>query len=143
MAFRIEQIKGGRKLLNLVNSLTTLTGSDPELEMKLKEKGDSIIDLVLKMYNQLQEIAVFAADDFEDEFIVPPITDGNYPTTFTLTHKPVGKINLYIDGIKKYKDTYSYDEEANTITWLATEANNGFDLTDCSIIAEYDYIRKD
>ena len=75
-------------------------------------------------------------DDFEDVFDVP---EGEYQSVFYLTHKPIGKIRLYIDGIRHFSTTFEYDKIENKCTWVFTPENGGFDIEDAEVIFEYDY----
>lgn len=86
-------------------------------------------------------IRQFALDDYKDEYIIPKITDGNYPVKFKLSYEPIGELRIYINGIKYPFDCYHYDKDDNSVEWLFTSEKGGFDLSNHELIIEYDYDR--
>lgn len=127
---KVKAIKGLEELIN---------GQLESMKNDLKEltkKHDSLEENV-------EKIALFAKDDFKDTFIVgseAPQTD------FVLTHKPIGTIKLFVDGVRYFDDCYTFNEDTKTLTWIGTDATlgagNGFDLQDNTVVVEYDYDEK-
>lgn len=115
------------------------TGADPALLTKLKEQGNSVIEILLDVKSRLEKIEPLALDDYEDVFI---IKDTETRTEFPLTYKPLGKIHFHIQGLRYFRDCYTYNSDTNTVVWTNTADNDGFDLTDCVVVIEYDYDRK-
>lgn len=122
--------------LNKQFSVIGDAASDTELSNRLHKIAPNIIEGLSKINDNIQEIAAFAADDFEDTFSVTTTAQSE----FKLTHTPIGKVRLYIDGIRYFKTCYTYDSTANTIRWTFTAANGGFDIQDADVVLEYDYI---
>ena len=82
---------------------------------------------------------VFALDkdDYEEVFHVG---EDETKSEFKLTHKPVGKIRMYIDGIRYFKECIEYDAATNTVKWTnGSDKVEGFDITDADVVFEYDY----
>lgn len=117
-----------------IGDLTT----HPEMITNLHAVSPSIIELLLDVNTRLKAIENLAKDDFEDVFTVGDAVQ----TEFKLTHKPLGKIYVYIDGLKYLKSNYEYNSETNTITWIFTESKGGFDIKDSEVVFEYDYIEE-
>lgn len=81
--------------------------------------------------------------EFEDVFSV---AEGENRTDFQLTHIPVGKIKLFIDGLRYFNGNngadvfYTYDADTNTVKWTNTEeSTEGFQLSDMNVVFEYSY----
>ena len=91
---------------------------------------------------KLAEVENLAADDYEDIF---EVAANETKSVFHLTHKPIGKIRFYIDGVRYFSDYFQYNKENNTVTWIDTESNmgsdKGFDITDSMVVIEYDYAK--
>ena len=95
--------------------------------------------LAAKAYDDVQVIKDLARDDYEDVF---HIAEGQTQSEFVLTHKPIGKIRMYIDGIRYFKECIEYDADNNTVKWVNKSENpEGFDITDADVVIEYDYNR--
>jgi len=111
---------------------------NPELLNELTSRGaETILALAANTYDTVQEIQNFAKDDYEDVF---HIAEGQTQSEFALTHKPIGKIRMYIDGIRYFKECIEYNAETNTVKWINDSSNpEGFDITDADVVIEYDY----
>lgn len=91
--------------------------------------------------SKIQKEVMLAADDFEDTFSVPA---DKTQSVFKLTHKPIGKLRLYIDGIRYFKDTFTFNSDTNEVTWINTDQNHeGFEITDSDVVVEYDYDKQE
>ena len=89
---------------------------------------------------KISQLEQYAFDDYEDIFHIP---ESETRSEFKLTYKPIGQIRIYIDGIRYFSDTISYDENTNTVTWINTaEKAEGFNITDADVVFEYDYDRR-
>lgn len=89
---------------------------------------------------KISQLEQYAFDDYEDIFHIP---ESETRSEFKLTYKPIGQIRIYIDGIRYFRDTISYDESTNTVTWINTEEKaEGFNITDADVVFEYDYDRR-
>lgn len=112
-------------------------------DAEYKKKIDDLEAELIEYKKRLADIADFAADDYEDTF---EVSAGETKTVFDLTHKPIGKIRFYIDGVRYFSDYFQYNKENNTVTWIGTESNmgsdKGFDITDSMVVIEYDYIKE-
>lgn len=108
-----------------------------------KKKIDDLEIKLVEYKKLLANITDFAADDYEDIF---EVSAGETKTVFNLTHKPIGKIRFYIDGVRYFSDYFQYNKENNTVTWTGTESNmgsdRGFDITDSMVVIEYDYVKE-
>lgn len=140
-----ELLKGFDNLesvtLDSMNSMYSVLGnfgSDPELINELTSRGaETILALAANNYDTIQEIRDFAKDDYEDVFHV---AEGQTQSEFVLTHKPIGKIRMYIDGIRYFKECIEYNADTNTVKWVNDSSNpEGFDITDADVVFEYDY----
>lgn len=148
-----------KTVINAINELLTNVGSsqaqtdkslaqmydvlgnfaqNPELLNELTSRGaETILALAANTYDTVQEIQDFAKDDYEDIFHV---AEGQTQSEFALTHKPIGKIRMYIDGIRYFKECITYDADTNTVKWVNDSSNpEGFDITDADVVFEYDY----
>lgn len=88
-----------------------------------------------------ERLAMLAEDDYEDKFSVP---EGEIRTQFTLTHKTIGKIRLFISGMRYFNNAdvkyFDFDADTNTITWTNTEEEQGgFQISGMDVVFEYDY----
>ena len=73
-----------------------------------------------------------------DSFYIPE--DDEDRVTFTLSKKPTGGIRFYVNGARYFQDVaFSFDKQQNTVTWLYTEENEGFNLADTDVAIEYEY----
>ena len=93
--------------------------------------------------NSTDQPPIFAKNDYEDKF---SISKDEIRTQFVLTHKPIGKIRLFINGIRYFnnvnKKYFDYNSETNTVTWINTdEAQGGFPISDMDVVFEYDYAK--
>ena len=78
-----------------------------------------------------------AQDAYEDVFHV---REDETKSEFKLTYKPLGKIRMYIDGIRYFKECIEYDAITNTVKWTnGSDKIEGFDITDADVVFEYDY----
>ena len=129
---------------------------DSSLKSEITDRGaDTIIALLANTYDsqiriseklnalseKISQLEQYAFDDYEDIFHIP---ESETRSEFKLTYKPIGKIGIYIDGIRYFSDTISYDENTNTVTWINTaEKAEGFNITDADVVFEYDYDRRE
>lgn len=141
----INEITENKKVLentlrNGLNAQYNVLGdvvTDVELVAKLKNIAPNIILALELIKAEVDQISILAQDDYEDRFMV-----GDTPQTeFRLTHIPVGKLRLYINGTHYSKELFSYNKDIDPylVTWTFTEANGGFDISDCEVIFEYDW----
>ena len=124
-----------------LNNMYSVLGNfvkTPELVNELTSRGaETVLALAAKAYDDVQVIKDLARDDYEDVF---HIAEGQTQSEFVLTHKPIGKIRMYIDGIRYFKECIEYDADTNTVKWVNTSENpEGFDITDADVVIEYDY----
>lgn len=124
--------------LNNMYSVLGNFSKAPELVNELTSRGaETILALAANNYDTIREIQDFAKDDYEDVFHV---AEGQTQSKFALTHKPIGKIRMYIDGIRYFKECITYDADTNTVKWVNDSSNpEGFDITDADVVFEYDY----
>lgn len=100
-----------------------------------------LVETVKTIKEKVTQLEQFALDDYEDTFHVSATET---KSEFSLTHIPIGKIRIYIDGIRYFSDTISYDESNNTVTWInSSDKEEGFDITDADVVFEYDYNRNE
>ena len=92
------------------------------LEKVSKEMG---IDLKLEI------------NEYEDVFTVTTKV-----SNFPLTHTPIGKIKMFINGMRQFRTTFEYDKDTNSINWLFVPDKGGFDIEDSEVVFEYDYNRE-
>lgn len=122
--------------------------SDIELRNKFEEYIKShtsvtditIINIIVEIINRLSVVEKFSADDYEDEF---EVGENETMSVFSLTHKPIGKVRFFIDGVRYFSNYYEYKPENNTVIWLGTVNNmgkdKGFEISDSTVVIEYDY----
>lgn len=94
----------------------------------------------MEIIDRLSVVEKFSADDYEDEF---EVGENETMSVFSLTHKPIGKVRFFIDGVRYFSNYYEYKPEDNTVVWLGTVSNmgndKGFDISDSTVVIEYDY----
>lgn len=122
--------------------------SDIELRNKFEEYIKShtsvtditIINIIVEIIDRLSVVEKFSADDYEDEF---EVRENETMSVFSLTHKPIGKVRFFIDGVRYFSNYYEYKPEDNTVIWLGTVDNmgkdKGFEISDSTVVIEYDY----
>ena len=122
--------------------------SDIELRNKFEEYIKShtsvtditIINIIVEIIDRLSVVEKFSADDYEDEF---EVGENETMSVFSLTHKPIGKVRFFIDGVRYFSNYYKYKPENNTVIWLGTVDNmgkdKGFEISDSTVVIEYDY----
>ena len=122
--------------------------SDIELRNKFEEYIKShtsviditIINIIVEIIDRLSVVEKFSADDYEDEF---EVGENETMSIFSLTHKPIGKVRFFIDGVRYFSNYYEYKPENNTVIWLGTVDNmgkdKGFEISDSTVVIEYDY----
>lgn len=122
--------------------------SDIELRNKFEEYIKShtsvtditIINIIMEIIDRLSVVEKFSADDYEDEF---EVGENETMSVFSLTHKPIGKVRFFIDGVRYFSNYYEYKPENNTVIWLGTVDNmgkdKGFEISDSTVVIEYDY----
>lgn len=110
----------------------------PELTNELTSRGvETVLALAAKAYDDVQVVKNLAQDDYEDVF---HIAEGQTQSEFVLTHKPIGKIRMYIDGIRYFHECIEYSPDTNTVKWVNDSSKEeGFDITDADVVIEYDY----
>ena len=144
------------KDLSTMYSVVGNFAKDSSLKSEITDRGaDTIIALLVNTYDsqiriseklnalseKISQLEQYAFDDYEDIFHIP---ESETRSEFKLTYKPIGKIRIYIDGIRYFSDTISYDENTNTVTWINTaEKAEGFNITDADVVFEYDYDRNE
>ncbi len=85
----------------------------------------------------IDKIANISINSFEDVFHV---ADGQTQSEFILTYKPIGKIRMYVDGLRYFQSCFQYNAATNTVKWINGASNpEGFDITDADVVFEYDY----
>ena len=88
-----------------LNNIYSVLGNfvkTPELVNELTSRGaETVLALATKAYDDVQVIKDLARDDYEDVF---HIAEGQTQSEFVLTHKPIGKIRMYIYGIRYFKE---------------------------------------
>lgn len=128
---KIKAIKGLEELID-----GQISGMKTQLEELVKKHAD--------LEKEVERVGMFAEDDFKDTFVVGAEATQD---TFVLTHKPVGEIRLFVDGVRYFEDCYTVDKETKTVTWKGTDAilgdGNGFELQDNTVVIEYDYNKKE
>ena len=144
------------KDLSTMYSVVGNFAKDSSLKSEITNRGaDTIIALLANTYDsqvriseklnalsgKISQLEQYALDDYEDIFHIP---ESETKSEFKLTYKPIGQIRIYIDGIRYFSDTISYDENTNTVTWINTaEKAEGFNITDADVVFEYDYDRRE
>ena len=112
--------------------------NDPDLINKLQTLAPTVIEALVDTREQLDNILQFVLDDYEDVFTVnTPINE------FKLTYTPIGKIRMYINGLRQFKTSFRYNKDRNSITWVFTSDKGGFDIEDSEVVFEYDYNREE
>jgi len=112
--------------------------NDPRMLEKLKSVAPTIIDGLVNLRDEIDSILQFVLDDYEDVFTVTePITE------FTLTNVPIGKIRMYVNGVRQFRTCFKYNQAKNSILWVFTAENGGFDIEDSEVVFEYDYNREE
>lgn len=145
------QIKLTDSLTNTVDSVALVMGNtvdDPELKNRFEEcvkalstvTDVTVLNSIMDILQRLDIVEKFSTDDFEDEF---EIGETDTQSVFALTHKPIGKVRFYIDGVRYFSNYYQYNPGDNTVVWLGTVSNmgndKGFDISDSTVVIEYDY----
>ena len=124
---KIKAIKGLEELIN--NQLETLKQNIKDLTQEHE-----------KLKNEVDIYSDFIKDDIKDTFA---INESTTQDKFILSHIPIGIIKFYVDGVRYFEDCFTYDADTNTVTWIGTDANlgagNGFELSDNTVVIEYDY----
>ena len=111
--------------------------NDPDMLNKLKSVAPTIIDALVDTKNKIDDLLNFILDDYEDVFTVTTKT-----SNFPLTHTPIGKIKMFINGMRQFRTTFEYDKDTNSINWLFVPDKGGFDIEDSEVVFEYDYNRE-
>ena len=128
---KIKAIKGLEELID-----GQISGMKTQLEELVKKHAN--------LEKEVERVGMFAEDDFKDTFVVGAEATQD---TFVLTHKPVGEIRLFVDGVRYFEDCYTVNKETKTVTWKGTDATlgdgNGFELQDNTVVIEYDYNKKE
>lgn len=124
---KIKAIKGLEELIN--NQLETLKQNIKDLTQEHE-----------KLKNEVDIYSDFIKDDIKDTFV---IDESTIQDKFILSHIPIGIIKFYVDGVRYFEDCFTYDADTNTVTWIGTDATlgvgNGFELSDNTVVIEYDY----
>jgi len=111
--------------------------NDPDMLNKLKSVAPTIIDALVDTKNKIDDLLNFILDDYEDVFTVTTKV-----SNFPLTHTPIGKIKMFINGMRQFRTTFEYDKDTNSINWLFVPDKGGFDIEDSEVVFEYDYNRE-
>lgn len=124
---KIKAIKGLEELIN--NQLETLKQNIQDLTQEHE-----------KLKNEVDTYSDFIKDDIKDTFVIDESTTQD---KFILSHIPIGIIKFYVDGVRYFEDCFTYNADTNTVTWIGTDATlgvgNGFELSDNTVVIEYDY----
>lgn len=124
---KIKAIKGLEELIN--NQLETLKQNIKDLTQEHE-----------KLKNEVDIYSDFIKDDIKDTFVIDESTTQD---KFILSHIPIGIIKFYVDGVRYFEECFTYDADTNTVTWIGTDATlgvgNGFELSDNTVVIEYDY----
>lgn len=124
---KIKAIKGLEELIN--SQLETLKQNIKDLTQEHE-----------KLKNEVDTYSDFIKDDIKDTFVIDESTTQD---KFILSHIPIGIIKFYVDGVRYFEDCFTYDADTNTVTWIGTDATlgvgNGFELSDNTVVIEYDY----
>ena len=114
-------------------------GVQPELTKKVLSHSTSLIQLVLDMLDRIDSNDALRTIDYKDQYTVGETVQH----TFRLSHKPRNEsVKFFVNGVQYsniHKVAYTYDSDQNQITWLFTEDNHGFDITDSEVVIEYQY----
>lgn len=114
-------------------------GVQPELARKVLAQAPSLIQLVLNMLDRIDSNDAMRTLPFKDQYTVGETVQH----TFRLSHKPRNEeVKIFVNGVQYsniHSAAFSYDQAQNMITWLFTEANGGFDITDSEVVIEYQY----
>jgi hypothetical protein len=120
------------------NSIVGDAFNDPSMLEKLKSVAPTVIDGLVNLRDEIDSILQFVLDDYEDVFTVTePVTE------FTLTNVPIGKIRMYVNGVRQFRTCFKYNKTRNSISWVFTAENGGFDIEDSEVVFEYDYNREE
>lgn len=111
--------------------------NDPDMLNKLKSVAPTIIDALVDTKSKIDDLLNFILDDYEDVFTVTTKV-----SNFSLTHTPIGKIKMFINGMRQFRTTFEYDKDTNSINWLFVPEKGGFDIEDSEVVFEYDYNRE-
>jgi len=111
--------------------------NDPDLMRKLKSIAPNVIDALIDVKSEVDNILQFVLDDYEDVFTV-----NKNITEFKLTYTPIGKIRMYVNGVRQFKTCFRYNPTKNSVTWIFTADKGGFDIEDSEVVFEYDYNRE-
>ena len=120
------------------NALIGDAYNDPAVMKKLKSLAPSVIEGLVVVKNQIDDVLQLVLDDYEDVFSV-----NNTITEFKLTYVPIGKIRMYVNGVRQFKTCFRYNPSRNSVTWVFTKEKGGFDIEDSEVVFEYDYNRED
>lgn len=112
--------------------------NDPDIMAKLKSIAPNVIEGLIDMKNRIDTVLQFVLDDYEDVFTV-----NHGVTEFKLTYTPIGKIRMYVNGVRQFRTCFRYNPAKNSITWIFTSDKGGFDIEDSEVVFEYDYNREE
>lgn len=120
------------------NSIVGDAFNDPTMLDKLKSVAPTVIDGLVSLKDEIDSILQFVLDDYEDVFTVTePVEE------FILTNVPIGKIRMYVNGVRQFRTCFKYNKTKNSISWVFTAENGGFDIEDSEVVFEYDYNREE
>lgn len=85
-----------------------------------------VISAIVKLNADIQDLKQqkIRYDDFSQTFTVSSITP---VTEFVLKYKPCSPLQGFVNGLM-YESGWTYDKTTNTVTWISTAANDGFDI---------------
>lgn len=124
------------------NNYDMVYGTLSETANKILNKYKDIIEKQKAEIELLRREQELVYDDYEQELIY----DDTEPNVYHLTYIPQpDSIRFHINGVHYEKDVYFiYTEETNTVEWLFTAQNNGFDITPSmtvGVIYDIDYAK--
>lgn len=128
-AYTTESVLSQNKLIGDANN-------DPDMMRKLKSIAPNVIDGLIEIKQQVDQVLQFVLDDYEDVFTVH-----NPVTEFRLTYVPIGKVRMYVNGVRQFRTSFRLNKSTNSITWIFTSEKGGFDIEDSEVVFEYDYNR--
>lgn len=114
-------------------------GIHPELTKQVLAQAPSLIELVLSLREKLDAIDESRNVSFKEQFVT-----GDVPQyVFQLTHTPKDEtLEVFVNGVQYFNTNtmaFSYEPRDKQVTWLFSEDNNGFNLTNSEVIFKYKY----
>lgn len=127
--------------LNQVYDIVGNVNSNPELLVKLKEIGDNLILAIIALNDKINQLQSNVS--VKKSYCQVINIDEGTQNVFKLTYIPCSIMKFYVNGILySLNKEYTYDEEANTITWIFDKISElGFSISAPSVVSIiYDYL---